>query len=64
MWKHDEQFLSRISYAWQVQVRGTRIFSVVQRLENVKKELKELNKQGFCDIQAPDTKGLIVMHDA
>lgn len=64
MWKHNDKFMTRVSDAWQVHVRGTKIFSVVQRLKSVNKELKDLNKQGFSDVQATYTKTLLDMHNA
>lgn len=56
MWRHNELFLPRVATAWQTLVRGTKMFFVVQRLKDVKKELKELNRLGFNDVQAADAK--------
>lgn len=50
--------------AWQNNVVGTKMFYDVHRLKCVKKELKELNKQGFSDVQTVDAKASHDMHVA
>lgn len=64
MWRQADDYIPRVTRAWQDPIIVTKMFFVVQRLKLVKKELKELNKQGSSDVQAEDTKALIAMHEA
>ncbi|KAL2938007.1 LINE-1 retrotransposable element ORF2 protein [Bienertia sinuspersici] len=48
-------------------IRGTAMFKVIQKLKRVKTSLKELNKKGFNNLQAEDTKsyqGLVEIQEA
>lgn len=56
MWKQSPHFEARVRAAWEMEVQGTKMFKVVQKLKAVKKTLKELNKEGFTDIQAIDLR--------
>ncbi|KAL2897825.1 Cytoplasmic envelopment protein 1 [Bienertia sinuspersici] len=42
--------------AWEGEVKGTAMFKVTQKLKRVKASLKELNKQGFNNLQAENTR--------
>ncbi|KMS95991.1 hypothetical protein BVRB_003070 [Beta vulgaris subsp. vulgaris] len=40
--------------SWNIEVQGTLMFKVVQKLKNTKKALKRLNREGYSDIQSKD----------
>lgn len=42
--------------AWSNPVQGTKMFQFVKKLKMVKAALKDLNKEGFHDIQAAELK--------
>ncbi|XP_057248206.1 uncharacterized protein LOC130590191 [Beta vulgaris subsp. vulgaris] len=56
MWSNAPDFQRRVREAWSLQVTGTTMFSVAQKLKNVKKEMKKLNKEGFDSIQIADAQ--------
>ncbi|XP_057251813.1 uncharacterized protein LOC130591882 [Beta vulgaris subsp. vulgaris] len=56
MWSKAPDFQRRVSDAWSTNVTGTAMFCVVQKLKLVKKEMKQLNKDGFANIQTADTQ--------
>lgn len=64
MWRHSDQFHSKVAEAWQTTIRGTKMFSVVQRLKYTKQALKELNRNGFSEVQAADAKAFQDMQEA
>ncbi|XP_059663774.1 uncharacterized protein LOC132309486 [Cornus florida] len=51
-WALHTDFLSIVAQGWQLEVNGTRMFRVVQKLRALKRPLNQLNKKDFCDILA------------
>ncbi|KAL2943562.1 Truncated polyprotein 1aTF [Bienertia sinuspersici] len=49
-------YKDRVNRAWQWKGQGTKMYGLTTRLKQVKKELKDLNKNGFSSIQAAATK--------
>ncbi|KAL2937482.1 Dapdiamide synthesis protein DdaD [Bienertia sinuspersici] len=49
-------YKERVNRAWHWKGQGTEIYRLTRRLKQVKKELKDLNKNGFSSIQAASTK--------
>ncbi|KAL2943893.1 LINE-1 retrotransposable element ORF2 protein [Bienertia sinuspersici] len=56
MWQQAPDYYQRVQQAWEVEIRGTAMFKVSQKLKKVKNSLKELNKMGFNNLQAEDTR--------
>ncbi|KAL2900803.1 Glutamyl-tRNA reductase, partial [Bienertia sinuspersici] len=56
MWQLTPDYTERIKKAWGVEMRGTAMYKIVQKLKKVKASMKELNKHGFNDMQAEDSK--------
>ncbi|KAL2921807.1 Aspartyl/glutamyl-tRNA(Asn/Gln) amidotransferase subunit B [Bienertia sinuspersici] len=56
MWKLAPDYVDIIKKAWGEEVRGTVMYKLVQKLKRVKASMKELNKQGFNNMQAEDSK--------
>ncbi|KAL2923715.1 hypothetical protein RDABS01_015206 [Bienertia sinuspersici] len=52
MWANAPDYKERIKRAWSKEVTGNSMFQVVQKLREVKKELKDLNNNSFNGIQA------------
>ncbi|KAL2905738.1 hypothetical protein RDABS01_004448, partial [Bienertia sinuspersici] len=52
MWVNAPDYKERIKRVWSKEITGTLMFQVVQKLKEVKKELKELNNKSFNGIQA------------
>lgn len=51
MWKTADNFEDLLMRSWNVDIKGTLMFKVVQKLKRVKSELKKLNKEGYFDLQ-------------
>ncbi|KAL2896817.1 Terpenoid synthase 19 [Bienertia sinuspersici] len=56
MWSQAPDYKERVKRAWHWKGQGTEMYSLTRRLKQVKKELKDLNKNGFSSIQAAATK--------
>lgn len=56
MWSSTLNSQKRVREAWTINMRGSAMFCIVQKLKNVKKDLKKLNKEGFDNIQGGDAK--------
>ncbi|KAL2904979.1 LINE-1 retrotransposable element ORF2 protein [Bienertia sinuspersici] len=56
MWQLAPDYTERIKHAWGEELRGTVMYKIVQKLKRVKASMKELNKQGFNNMQAEDSK--------
>ncbi|KAL2930019.1 LINE-1 retrotransposable element ORF2 protein [Bienertia sinuspersici] len=56
MWQQAPNYSQRIQQAWEGEVKGTAMFQVTQKLKRVKTSLKELNKKGFNNLQAEETR--------
>ncbi|KAL2936634.1 Caspase recruitment domain-containing protein 14 [Bienertia sinuspersici] len=56
MWSQAPDYKVRVNRAWHWEGQGTEMYGLTRRLKQVKKELKELNKNGFSSIQAAATK--------
>ncbi|KAK9668763.1 hypothetical protein RND81_13G084800 [Saponaria officinalis] len=51
MWSGVDDFLPCVAQTWGEYVKGTKMFSVVTRLKNLKKPLKLLNNNLFADVE-------------
>lgn len=56
MWRLSTEFNTRVSRCWSTHIDGTKMFSVCRRMKLIKKEMQDLNKKGFNDIQAAELK--------
>ncbi|KAL2925388.1 Centromere protein I [Bienertia sinuspersici] len=56
MWQLAPDYTERIKKAWGTEMRGTAMYKIVQKLKKVKASMKDLNKHGFNDMQAEDSK--------
>lgn len=56
MWRTATQYKEVIRRAWSASIQGTTIFRVLMKLKNVKVALRELNKNGFHDLQAAEVQ--------
>ncbi|KAL2922482.1 LINE-1 reverse transcriptase-like protein [Bienertia sinuspersici] len=56
MWQLAPDYTERIKHAWGEELRGTAMYKIVQKLKRVKASMKDLNKQGFNNMQAEDSK--------
>lgn len=54
MCKSSPAFNDTIQEAWNAQISGNKMFLIVSKLKKVKVALKDLNKNGFSDVQAAD----------
>ncbi|XP_010692845.1 uncharacterized protein LOC104905889 [Beta vulgaris subsp. vulgaris] len=54
MWSGDEKFERFIVECWATQVSGSKMYQVTSRLKKIKQGLKNLNAEGFSDLQASD----------
>lgn len=64
MWKSSPRYHSIIETGWKIDVSCTKMYGGVNKLKNVKKELKELNKRGFNCVQIADSRAYHIMIDA
>ncbi|XP_074298801.1 uncharacterized protein LOC141629742 [Silene latifolia] len=51
MWGLDENFKSIVKREWDTPISGISMFQVITKLRNLKKPLKELNKNRYSDIE-------------
>lgn len=51
MWTHHDDFIPIVKKYREVHVNGTYMFSVVQKLKALKKDLRNLNKEQFGDVE-------------
>ncbi|XP_056698475.1 uncharacterized protein [Spinacia oleracea] len=56
MWQDTPNYRNLIVQAWQEHQQGTKIYQVVQRLKRVRVVLKQLNKEGYGDIEVKEVK--------
>lgn len=54
MWRLSNEFTARVNGCWNRPIIGSKMFVVSRKLKLIKKELQELNKLGFNDIQATE----------
>uniref|UniRef100_A0A803PDG0 Reverse transcriptase domain-containing protein n=1 Tax=Cannabis sativa TaxID=3483 RepID=A0A803PDG0_CANSA len=59
MWSSYPSFKQSVEDVWKVNVPGTNMFQVVTKLKALKKVFKQINQQGFSDIQAQDSKAKV-----
>ncbi|KAL2899836.1 LINE-1 retrotransposable element ORF2 protein [Bienertia sinuspersici] len=52
MWREAEGYKEKVRMAWEGNDQGTSMYRITRKLKRVKTCLKELNKLGFCSIQA------------
>ncbi|XP_056685778.1 uncharacterized protein [Spinacia oleracea] len=58
MWKHADGYTELVKANWDKHDVGTPMYQVVLKLRRMKGVFKQLNKDGFNDIQAADLKAL------
>ncbi|XP_074304306.1 uncharacterized protein LOC141639024 [Silene latifolia] len=51
MWCLDPGFKDIVSHVWQQHVSGTYMYQLVSKLKNLKKPLKEMNRNKFSDVE-------------
>ncbi|XP_074265937.1 uncharacterized protein LOC141588392 [Silene latifolia] len=51
MWSMAPEFKTIITNEWNKQIRGTKMYSVVNKLKSLKKPLKALNRQRFSNVE-------------
>ncbi|XP_060959299.1 uncharacterized protein LOC133030539 [Cannabis sativa] len=51
MWKQAIEYDNLVTKAWQEDIKGTKMYCIVQKLRRVKMVLKHINQTGFTDIQ-------------
>lgn len=56
MWRLYDDFNNLISSCWYTEMKGTKMYTLVQKAKHIKRELKGLNKKGFNDIQTTEIK--------
>lgn len=56
MWSKSQNFLNTIRRGLGEQIRGTKMFCVVQKLKMLKNDLKKLNEEEFGDVSILNTK--------
>uniref|UniRef100_A0A803PWX2 Reverse transcriptase domain-containing protein n=1 Tax=Cannabis sativa TaxID=3483 RepID=A0A803PWX2_CANSA len=67
MWKLAPNFDTKVRQCWQGDVNGTKMFKVVSKLKRLKPTLKQINQEGFSEIQKADLMAkneLIAAQDA
>ncbi|KAL2933222.1 LINE-1 retrotransposable element ORF2 protein [Bienertia sinuspersici] len=64
MWSSAGDFKDRIVDAWRWSGSGTKMYCLIKKLKKVKSTLIELNRRGFCELQAWVTKALMQMTEA
>ncbi|KAL2938727.1 LINE-1 retrotransposable element ORF2 protein [Bienertia sinuspersici] len=64
MWSSADDFNGRIVTAWAREVIGTSMYCLTKKLKRVKGTLIELNKKGFCEMQAVGHKALQALNKA
>lgn len=56
MWCSAGNFCDLVEGSWKDDVSGTPMYQLVQKLKRLKPILKQLNKDGYSDIQVRETK--------
>ncbi|KAL2900388.1 Ferredoxin--NADP reductase 1 [Bienertia sinuspersici] len=56
IWSQAVDFKDRVKQAWKGTTNGTPMFKLTQLLKKVKASLKRLNQEGFCSMQADETR--------
>ncbi|XP_074277923.1 uncharacterized protein LOC141601530 [Silene latifolia] len=51
MWGEDKNFVQLITDAWQTDIAGHRMYTIVRKLKLIKPVLKQLNKDSYSDIE-------------
>lgn len=51
MWEQHESFKNNLLEWWNIVVKGTTMYRVSQKLKNIKKELKNWNREVFKSVQ-------------
>ncbi|KAL2934560.1 LINE-1 retrotransposable element ORF2 protein [Bienertia sinuspersici] len=64
MWSNAVDFNARIADAWRWSGSGTNMYCLIKKLKKVKCTLMELNRSGFCELQAGVTKALMQLTEA
>lgn len=59
MWTKSANFIPIVASNWEKVVHGCPMFQVTQKLKMIKHDMRELNKMGFCSIEA----GSIRLHN-
>lgn len=50
MWSLASCFLLKINDYWRADIRGSKMFKLVQKMKSIKQTLKKLNSYGYLDI--------------
>ncbi|KAM6566544.1 hypothetical protein CsatA_025672 [Cannabis sativa] len=59
MWKSHPRYESDLREIWRQSVNGSKMFQVVTKMKQFKVRLKEINKEGFMDLQTSVTRAKI-----
>ncbi|XP_074283602.1 uncharacterized protein LOC141608142 [Silene latifolia] len=51
MWGEDKNFVQLITNAWQTDIAGHKMYTIVRKLKLIKPVLKQLNKDSYSDIE-------------
>ncbi|XP_074298739.1 uncharacterized protein LOC141629667 [Silene latifolia] len=52
MWGRDEKFMTIVEAVWRTPINGITMFQIVRKLKLLKRELKELNKEAYSNVEA------------
>uniref|UniRef100_A0A803NJZ6 Reverse transcriptase domain-containing protein n=1 Tax=Cannabis sativa TaxID=3483 RepID=A0A803NJZ6_CANSA len=52
MWSSHPNYFNKVSEVWHKEMRGTRMYQLIRKLKELKATLKEINREGFSDVQA------------
>ncbi|XP_056691817.1 uncharacterized protein [Spinacia oleracea] len=56
MWANAENFIDVVQTNWEKPVFGCTMYRILQRLKWLKVDLKQMNKEGFSNVEAENTK--------
>ncbi|XP_021837039.1 uncharacterized protein [Spinacia oleracea] len=56
MWANVENFIDVVQTNWEKPVFGCTMYRILQRLKWLKVDLKQMNKEGFSNVEAENTK--------
>ncbi|XP_062103579.1 uncharacterized protein LOC133814663 [Humulus lupulus] len=63
MWKEAPCYDNKLKANWELSVDGTPMFQLVSKLKRLKQVLKNINREGFSDIQQLEFKAGIVLKE-
>lgn len=56
IWKESTKYDGIVEAVWNSSIHGSPMYSVVQKLKKLKIEFKQLNREGFGDLQVADRR--------